>query len=245
MLQATARKFKKSLATRGVIGTLEVSAMETFQLLKNSYSPKEKPRSAWELTDFEFDNRYGVDTGGRIPLSNLAITSNNWIYGLHYQAVGIVDFWEILQPFDILYEKFTFIDLGSGKGRALLMASALPFKKIVGVEFSEELNRIAQENLSRYPQEDVHCREIELLLMDASNYRFPAGPLVLYMYNPFEQPVMARVLESLVAAFQQYQQRIIVIYYTPECSEMLNKIQFLKRIVTQPDCYIYDTGAVK
>jgi hypothetical protein len=37
--------------------------------------------------------------------------------------------------------------LGSGKGRALLVASELPFAKIIGVELSRELHRIAEQNL--------------------------------------------------------------------------------------------------
>jgi hypothetical protein len=243
MLQATVRKLKKSLVTRGVLGTLEASVSELFRLLKNSFTTKTNEPPAWQVTDAAFDSRYGVDTGGRIPLSDLGVTTSNWIYGLHYQAVGIVDFREVLQPFDIRWEEFTFIDLGAGKGRAVLMAAALPFKKIVGVEFSEQLHGISRANLGRYPQEAIACKDIELLWMDACDYRFPSGPFILYMYNPFEDPVMTQVLQHMTAAFQQYKERIIVIYYTPECAELLNGIEFLERVVTRPHCYIYDSGA--
>ncbi|MBZ5489392.1 MAG: class I SAM-dependent methyltransferase [Acidobacteriia bacterium] len=47
-------------------------------------------------------------------------------------------------------QDFTFIDLGSGKGRALLMAAQYGFKRIIGVEFMPELHRVAQENIRKY-----------------------------------------------------------------------------------------------
>jgi hypothetical protein len=46
---------------------------------------------------------------------------------------------------------FTFIDFGSGKGRVLLIAAGLPFKAVVGIEFSRELHEIAVQNISRFP----------------------------------------------------------------------------------------------
>jgi len=45
-----------------------------------------------------------------------------------------------MQAMPIDLSKFTFIDLGAGKGRALLMASDYLFQKIIGVEFMPELH---------------------------------------------------------------------------------------------------------
>jgi hypothetical protein len=49
-------------------------------------------------------------------------------------------------------QDFTFIDLGSGKGRVLLMAAAYGFKRIIGVEFMPELHRVAEENIRKYTE---------------------------------------------------------------------------------------------
>jgi predicted RNA methylase len=183
-----------------------------------------------------------VNTGGVIPLSNLNLTANNWVFGVQYQAVNpAVDFAEILKGLNIPYKEFIFIDLGSGKGRAVLLASSIPFKKIVGIEFSEKLNHIAEGNVGRWPGEAKRCRQIELICMDAAEYRFPEEPFVLYMYNPFGLPVMERVVENVTEAFRKHPRRIIVVYFTPKHSDLWEGVTFLKRVQVQPGYHVYDT----
>jgi hypothetical protein len=99
----------------------------------------------------EFDRAHGVDTDGRFGgwtyLSDLDIHSANWIDGHDYFPIEPDRFQRVLESFDIALEGLTFIDFGSGKGRTLLMASEYPF---IGLEFSPELHRIAESNITRY-----------------------------------------------------------------------------------------------
>ena len=67
-----------------------------------------------------------------------------------YQPTEPELFREMMGALPIELERFTFVDIGSGKGRTLLMASEFPFKRIVGVELMEELHRAAEENLRAY-----------------------------------------------------------------------------------------------
>jgi predicted RNA methylase len=41
----------------------------------------------------------------------------------------------------------TFVDIGSGKGRALIIAAEYAFKRIIGVEYSPSLATICRRNL--------------------------------------------------------------------------------------------------
>lgn len=191
----------------------------------------------------EFDSKYGVNTAGIIPISNLTIKSNNWIHSSKYQAIPYVDFGEILEQFDLPYEQFIFVDLGSGKGRALLLASSLPFKKIVGVEFSKELASIAEDNLSRYSEDLMNCKNIEMICMDATKYIFPEDPLVLYLYNPFDTPVMAHVVNNIAESFQKKPRRIVVLYFTPQCAcaELWDNVKFMKKVRASNELCTYDT----
>ncbi|MFZ3091292.1 MAG: class I SAM-dependent methyltransferase [Nitrospirota bacterium] len=193
--------------------------------------------------DMEFDSKYGVNTAGIIPISNLNIKSNNWIHSSKYQAIPYVDFGSLLEPFDLPYEDFIFVDLGSGKGRAILMASSLPFKKIVGVEFSKELASIAEDNLSRYSEDLMNCKNIEMICMDATKYIFPEDPLVLYLYNPFDTPVMAHVVNNIAESFQKKPRRIVVLYFTPQsaCVEFWDNVKFLEKVKASNELCIYDT----
>src|SRR6202165_2780171 len=83
----------------------------------------------------------------------------------------------------IEFDQFTFIDLGSGKGRTLLMASEYPFMRIVGVELIAELHQAAEENIRAYRSATQQCRQIEAVCADASEFVFPETPLVLYLFN--------------------------------------------------------------
>src|SRR6516165_9854438 len=92
------------------------------------------------------------------------------------------------------FREFTFIDLGSGKGRTLLMASDYPFQRIVGVELLPSLNEIAQQNLAQYQSESQKCFAIESTCADATTFDLPLTPLVIYLFNPFPEPGMRRAL---------------------------------------------------
>lgn len=48
---------------------------------------------------------------------------------------------------DIRYEEVTFVDVGCGESRVLLMAAEFPFRQIVGVDASETLCDIAWKNV--------------------------------------------------------------------------------------------------
>ena len=67
-------------------------------------------------------------------------------------------------------EQLVFVDLGSGKGRTLLLASEYPFRRIVGVELSPKLHRIAKTNVEKFRSEEQRCRTFALHCMDAVRY---------------------------------------------------------------------------
>ena len=93
-----------------------------------------------------FDRAHGVDADGDIAswtyLSDLNIDSPNWIEGGDYTPIEPERFSACLANRDIPFEDFTFIDFGSGKGRALLMASDLPFRRVMGLEFRASCTRL-------------------------------------------------------------------------------------------------------
>jgi hypothetical protein len=56
---------------------------------------------------------------------------------------------------------YTFVDMGSGKGRMLLLAAEYPFRQIQGVEFAVELHDQATANIHRYTSARRRCARIE------------------------------------------------------------------------------------
>ncbi|MBE5317349.1 MAG: class I SAM-dependent methyltransferase [Xanthomonadales bacterium] len=202
------RRIRRSLRTRGVWGSLR-HTLRT--LLARLTAPR---AAAGHATDDDFDQRYGVDTGGVIPQADLDVERDSWVHGSAYVATSPVDFAEVLAPFALTPERSSFVDLGCGKGRVLLMAAGLPFARIIGVEYSPALSEIARANLDRY-RGPRRARRLEVQTGDAGDYTFPDGDLVVFMYHPFDEVVMARVVARLSASLRAAPRRALVLYFKP------------------------------
>ena len=142
----------------------------------------------------EFDKSLGVDTKGPIGLWHLRIQSENVREAARYEGVNPSVLRELLQGLRLRqgFSSYTFVDLGCGKGRALLIASEFGFGKLIGVEFAPELARTAEENCQRL---DLPAK---ILNQDATEFRFPSTDLVVYLYNPFGATILKRVFDHLV-----------------------------------------------
>jgi SAM-dependent methyltransferase len=147
--------------------------------------------------DLEFDRAHAVDTAGVVRLQSLQLESDNREFGVRYEATNPDWFRQLLGELPIKYSEFVFIDFGSGKGRALMLASEYPFARVVGVEFSPQLVETARRNLERFQSDRQCCRAFELVCADAVDFELPDQPAVLYFYNPFGEPVLRRVLENV------------------------------------------------
>jgi SAM-dependent methyltransferase len=123
---------------------------------------------------------------------------------------------------------YTFVDLGSGKGRMLLIASEFPFRKVIGVEMRSDLHDQALENVQRYRHPTAQTSRIDCRLVDATQYDFPAGKLVVYLFNPFSAEIMGQVFQRLDASFEQDPREIIVIYVYPEFGFQLKTLRHFK-----------------
>lgn len=121
----------------------------------------------------EFDKIYNVDTVGNINQVQLKVNNPNQIHAVSYGGSDPKYFREAINSLLITYSNFTFIDFGSGKGRAILMATEYPFKDIVGVEFSEELHNIAVENIKSFKNDEAKCLNIKSVCMDVLDYQLP------------------------------------------------------------------------
>jgi hypothetical protein len=176
-----------------------------------------KKDAAWlarkARVDELFDTKYGLDTRGITHLSDLDITGPNRPNGVAHIASDPDEFANALAPLQIEHEEFIFIDLGSGKGRAILLALKFPFRRIVGVEFALELHRIAQANLARFAATNsMDIGRVSLLHADAAEFELPTEPLVIYLYNPFNAHVMKRVVDRVLASHSANPRPIFVVY---------------------------------
>ena len=128
------------------------------------------------------------------------------------------------------FHDFVFLDLGSGKGRTLMMASDYPFRRIVGVELLPALHRAAQENLSKYRSESQKCFALESICADATEFSFPADPTVLYLFNPFPEAGLKRMIASLGQSLREHPRTVYVLYHNPLLGHVLSGSVALRKI---------------
>jgi SAM-dependent methyltransferase len=143
-----------------------------------------------------YDLLHNVDTYSPASIDELEIVGENKRFGTAYRATMPKSMRTVLERLTGFGPDTTFVDIGCGKGCTLLVASRFPFRKIVGVDFATELCRIAQKNISNYRGRQA-CKDISVLQMDATEFTFPDGPLLIYFFNPFHAPIMEKVLRNL------------------------------------------------
>ena len=160
-----------------------------------------------------YDARYNVDTAAEEQLADCGVPQEDVDRGntLYRVTWG----WLIrksLRQLRIDHSRYTFIDYGSGKGKAMLMASDYPFKRIIGLEYSEKLHAIAAANCRAYRSPTQKCRVLEPILTDVLNYEPPCGPIVGFMCNPFDEATMAAVFDRWRARHGGQDRDIRIIY---------------------------------
>jgi SAM-dependent methyltransferase len=176
------------------------------------------PEREWQKrkrrVDEIFDQSQGIDTGGITQLKGIAPETETWRDGFPHIAVDPVEFAAAVEALNLDLSRFTFIDIGSGKGRALLLALDYPFQKIIGVEFAAPLVAIARANVEKVGNRRDVSR-IEIIHADAVEYDLPNAPAIIFLYNPFGAPVMRRVAIRTRAALVAAEREIIILYLNP------------------------------
>lgn len=175
-----------------------------------------------------FDREFGVDTTSIIGMLDLTVESPNYLLGTVYKATDPDRFNEALASLPIDQADYTFVDLGSGKGLVLLLASNHPFRKVIGVEFALELHQVAISNIEKYSSPQRRCGAVQSLHQDVTAFEFPRTPLVVYLYHPFEEALMKDVVARLEKAYNKYPRPLIVIYVQPKVREPWDDAKFLR-----------------
>ena len=164
----------------------------------------------------------GTETSGLEPLWRLDIGSPNARFGVRYEASTESELVAALDSLGESLQSFSFVDLGCGKGRTLLVASRLGFREVIGVEFARELAQVAARNMAA-----TAVRNAVVLHADAAEFTLPGGDAVVYLYNPFSEEVMTKVLSNLRRARGD---KLYVLYKGPRCATLLDNSGFLERL---------------
>ena len=209
-LRRALHQLRWSIAVRGVAGTTQLIVRRVF-----------RPSRVAEQRSHAFDITYGVETSGRISGADLGAGHPHDVHNTAYLAVPPSRFqaaiaqWQS-SPGARSIEEYAFVDLGCGKGRALLLASGMKFRECLGVELDPGLAGIAQRNLERWVADGRALCPTRVVKADVLEAELPRLPGLIYLYNPFRGLVLRRLLQVLEAHVAVDAGELDLIYLIPE-----------------------------
>ncbi len=183
------------------------------------------------LAELSFDLTYHTDTITIQPVAEITdVTDEDKAHAAHYQPSYV---WILSKMFRILApltkQRGTFVDLGSGKGRVMMMAALQGYTNIIGVEFSKSLSRICENNLENFKRKSKKTSRFSAVTMNVINYKIPLDTSVIFLGNPFNGHIMKDVLTQINVSLEASPRDIYIAYFNPLHNEIFleNNYQLL------------------
>ena len=181
--------------------------------------------------DVDFDWEHRVDT------TSATVSWRTRLMGLlssPYQPIPPQEFRQLMSALPIDFSQFTFIDIGSGKGRALLLAAEYGFRRIIGIEWLPELDRIARINIEKLQENRTLTANIELICMDVTKFVFPAEPTLVFLFNPLPESSLRKLLWNVEESLRRNPRSLYVAYANPILAHILESCSFLVSVGNTP-----------
>jgi hypothetical protein len=185
-------------------------------------------KAAEGFTLHPFDSENGVRTSGLIPGRFLKTGHAHDRHSTAYFGVApsvfrsLLTRWQRTKPVAPI-ERFTFVDIGAGMGRAMLLASAYPFLAVRGIELNSILAGIARKNIRHWLSAGRAIARMQITCGDALQFKFPKGPCLAFLFNPFGESVMRRLLKHFAQAFANRPGELDLLYVNNEQERIIER----------------------
>lgn len=169
-------------------------------------------RAIHKLYEYEqriFDSYLGVSTSGisYTKIDKFHADTENWPYlGCQWPALSFV--------LKDLKHGGTFVDLGSGKGKALLIAGMFPYQRVVGVEIDSELAMEARRNIERLRRKP-RAGMIECVTASVVDWKIPDDASLVFMSNPFFGETFRQAMGNVFASYDKNPREMHIVYMFP------------------------------
>ncbi|MFC5141965.1 methyltransferase domain-containing protein [Actinomycetospora rhizophila] len=197
--------FSSSLEQGGIVYTLR-RALRQYGVAHTGRKILSVARDPW------FDLRHGTDTYAQVDVLELEVVGPNQAHAVHYEPTSYHELRQLFRLVEVPREG-TFVDLGCGKGLAMLIASDAGFRRVVGVEFSKTLVDVARANIAKY--RGGRSDRITVVHADVAEYELDDDETVFFLFNPFREEVMKGFVRNLEQSLQRSDRQVWVIYVRP------------------------------
>ena len=118
--------------------------------------------------------------------------------------------------------KDSILDIGCGKGSVINLLTKYKFKKICGIEISEELSDICKKNFLK-----KRDSRIKIFNQDARSFQYFYDFNFYYLYNPCSSEILLPIIKKIVETSNE---KKTLIYNYPKYEEILliNGFKYIK-----------------
>jgi len=173
------------------------------------------------FTRHPFDVEFSVRTSGLVAGRHLKSGHQHDRHATAYYGVApsvlqsLIKRWLRTGPAAPIGET-TFVDLGAGMGRAVLLASEFAFNAAVGVELHPALAAVARKNVRLWRAAGRERAPMSIVETDAVDFTLPDGPAVIFLFNPFAAAVLRRLLKKWRKSQVRRPQALDILYVNNE-----------------------------
>jgi len=172
-----------------------------------------------------FDIEHHVQTSGLVHGRDLVTGHPHDRHSTAYYGIApsvLLDLLSWWRATDLVAppEDYTFVDLGAGMGRGMLLAARMPFREVIGVELHPDLAAIAKKNIHAWELSGRARCPMRIVCVDVTQFKFPKNPCVAYLFNPFREPVLKALLKHIELEFAGRGSQLDLIYANDEFADI-------------------------
>jgi SAM-dependent methyltransferase len=160
------------------------------------------------------DRHYGIHTTGKDELKSLERKGIDISHATLYMPSSYNVLEKLMKEIIKYPSNKSFLDIGCGKGRVMVVAAEYGFTRIIGIDFSKEFceyaKQVTRTYRARHPQ--VH---FSVKLADASYYTIDPDTTTIFLFNPFDEVITAHVVDNIIRSQQDHPRTIRILYVNP------------------------------
>lgn len=180
------------------------------------------------LRDATFDLARGTETATVVENADLTVVGPHLGHGVRYQPTRADALRRVLDTLQIPRSE-VFVDIGCGKGRALMVARDYGFRGLVGIDYAPALCEAARRNLATDRRGSASATPVRIECRDAADYPFAPDEGVIYLFNPFDAHVMERMVANLAASLRAHPRPLWLIYLFPRWHGVIERSGLFER----------------
>jgi precorrin-6B methylase 2 len=171
-------------------------------------------RNAYRAVEVIWDRLRGVDFSGTLEFVDLGYEPDP---DHRSEPTGTLGLHRLMKKLKIRKDD-AIVDIGCGKGSAMRVIRKQAFARISGIENAEKIANIAKSNFDKLKADNC-----EVFNQDAADFSDYGDYNFFYLFNPFSQGLMEKVILKIEDAIKDKKQEVIIIYLNPKCDAAILK----------------------